>query len=371
MVLVCLNLLSSGPPESPAAMAAALVDKLGSARFKDREQAERDLVRIGTDALPAVRAGLKSADAEIRSRCQRIVAVIEEEERRRQDADLCRKARAYAEAAQAKGRQDLPLREAYEKLVGSGSSARKLYAQAVCSNVRLLHEVATDKSRGRQAYETRCRQLAEAPNAVETGELAALLLISAVLGDASDWNESASVSYLLGNTRGPVKAVRDGEHGKALRRLLVGWAEGQAVADLTSLQRFLTFVGMEKCKEGLPLVRRLIRDKGAAGVNLRAAGVAVLAEVGGKGVAAELQQLWDDETELFRSPDGHKARLQDHALGASIRLAGKDPRNYGVQGMNVMLKGFGAEVWEAPLYWFASNEDRGAAFKKWRAQAQK
>ena len=55
-------------------------------------------------------------------------------------------------------------------------------------------------------------------------------------------------------------------------------------------------------KEGLPKVpARLIQDKEVQPVNVRATAVAVLAKVGGKEVAAELEKLWEDETNLIKA----------------------------------------------------------------------
>ena len=49
---------------------AALVERLGDSRFSVREQATRELQDRGRAALPALRSGAKSADLEIRRRCE-------------------------------------------------------------------------------------------------------------------------------------------------------------------------------------------------------------------------------------------------------------------------------------------------------------
>jgi gas vesicle protein len=55
----------------------ALIDQLGSARFKDREQATHELSKLGKSALPSLKEAVKSPDAEVRRRAQQLVEQIE------------------------------------------------------------------------------------------------------------------------------------------------------------------------------------------------------------------------------------------------------------------------------------------------------
>ena len=48
---------------------AAFVQQLGSDDFAEREAAEKELRKLGSKAEPAIKAGLKSDDPEIRTRC--------------------------------------------------------------------------------------------------------------------------------------------------------------------------------------------------------------------------------------------------------------------------------------------------------------
>ncbi len=58
---------------------STLVDRLGSASYKDRSWAEAELARLGREALPALSAGKRSNDAEVRARSLALVARIENE----------------------------------------------------------------------------------------------------------------------------------------------------------------------------------------------------------------------------------------------------------------------------------------------------
>jgi hypothetical protein len=57
--------------------ASALVEKLGSARYADREAAAEALEALGRDALAALRAGRQSKDPEIRARSAALLSRIE------------------------------------------------------------------------------------------------------------------------------------------------------------------------------------------------------------------------------------------------------------------------------------------------------
>ena len=50
-----------------------LIDQLGSKRFQDREQAARELSRLGTPALASLKEASKSSDAEVRRRAQQLI----------------------------------------------------------------------------------------------------------------------------------------------------------------------------------------------------------------------------------------------------------------------------------------------------------
>jgi hypothetical protein len=53
------------------------IDQLGSARFKDREQATHELSKLGKSALPSLKEATNSPDAEVRRRAQQLVEQME------------------------------------------------------------------------------------------------------------------------------------------------------------------------------------------------------------------------------------------------------------------------------------------------------
>jgi len=61
------------PPEDPY---AGYVEKLGDALEETRESAESELRKAGEQAKPALEAGLKSDDPEVKSRCEKLLGVL-------------------------------------------------------------------------------------------------------------------------------------------------------------------------------------------------------------------------------------------------------------------------------------------------------
>jgi hypothetical protein len=378
LVMVCLASLAlpapgqQATPQNGERPAAELVQDLGSPRFARREAAEKALLRLGAKARAALQAGLKSSQAEVKRRCERLLARLDEQEWRR-------KVDAYVADLDGGERHNLPLREAYEKLAGTGWSARKLFVQCLRQHGPLLRLAAADRPRALAAYKARCRGLALAERRKGGGpplaaaDLATLLLLDVALkAPGGDWKGRDSVAHLFGN-EGCYKAVNDRETGAAFRRLLLGWAraEGRS-ADQASQQMFLYFVDVSNFKEGLGVVWRWARARDGHKGHFRAVAVAVFEKVGGKDVALSLEKLWGDGTVLFALPDkaGGEARLGDQALGASMRLAGKSPRDYGLnESMFAALRGPADRPWQAPYYWFTSDKARQAALKKWKAEA--
>jgi gas vesicle protein len=53
------------------------IAQLGSARFRDREQATHELAKLGKSALPSLKEATKSPDAEVRRRAQQLVEQME------------------------------------------------------------------------------------------------------------------------------------------------------------------------------------------------------------------------------------------------------------------------------------------------------
>src|SRR5262245_23161836 len=91
--------------------ASALVKQLGDKRYAVRESAAKQLVEMGPAAVPALTAGTKSEDEEVRNRS---VALLPQAK----SAAWKRLAASYLADTQGKQKHELPLLDEWEKLIG-------------------------------------------------------------------------------------------------------------------------------------------------------------------------------------------------------------------------------------------------------------
>jgi len=71
------NISGSAAPAKSEQEIKCLIDRLGSNRFEEREQASQELLRLGKSALYRLKEAMKSPDAEVRRRAQQLVERIE------------------------------------------------------------------------------------------------------------------------------------------------------------------------------------------------------------------------------------------------------------------------------------------------------
>jgi hypothetical protein len=119
--LMLAMLVGQGPGRDPA----DLVRQLGSATYAERESAAAALEKLGTAALPALRAARQSTDPEVRERATAVIAKIEW--RAMEDASMIR-----IDVA------DRPLNEVVEKF-GFPSPSRLAWHPDTPEAVRLRH----------------------------------------------------------------------------------------------------------------------------------------------------------------------------------------------------------------------------------------
>ncbi len=73
--LLCAASVASAAPADEKAI-AKLIEQLGANDYKVRQQAQKDLVKIGRPAIPQLEQALKSADAEVQQRAEKALADI-------------------------------------------------------------------------------------------------------------------------------------------------------------------------------------------------------------------------------------------------------------------------------------------------------
>jgi hypothetical protein len=370
-----------GTPEFQKA--TELVSQLGSPRFPVREAAAKKLVDLGAAAVPALAAGAKSTDEEVRTRSITLLPQA-------RAADWRRRADAYLADKEGKQKHDLPLLADWEKITGRpDAGSRQLFADMIRTGGDLLMAAAIDPKKAPQAIETRCRNLLpqvanqgparfgnqpEQPK-VHPAELAAVLFAhSRVSSSPAQWQTNDHPGHLMGNP-GIAEGIKDKEIGPAFRRVLVAWADGRPVDDYMSHQGFALSVRNNPFPEAVHALNRLASDKKAQSLNVRGVAIEALSKIADDPARKALAELINDPTVLFGGGGGGigEFRLGDHALSNLITASGKKPSDYGMQeGITIGFATPGRQgVVTMTFRNFPTDTARKDGIQKWKAEAAK
>lgn len=338
--------------------AVELVRHLADRSYEVREEATRQLLQIGRPAKQALLDGLKASDLEVKTRCERILAtVLEEDFRARLDA--------FVADRDAKQQHDLPGLKRWRNLIGDDTAARELYAEMARAHGRLLEEADLSPQTAGDKLAGECQNLFQrvyVPTATARKQIS-LADVLAMLFIASDPNvpvsdvarqQTANLLYQPAFST----AVRNGPRAEQVRKVFGAWV---AEARGTAAQQAMNMALQYNLKEGLDIARKLLDQKEYSG------GMAVIAvgKLGTKDDVSLLEPLLTNNTILlnvnFNKPGTTEVR--DVALGMMVHLSGQSIRDYGFE----FFRGNNNEqAYFAPVYFaFADQNKRDAAIKKW------
>jgi hypothetical protein len=367
--------------ETDLARSRALVAELGSPDFREREDAQGELAKMGRRALPALLDALEtSRNPEIRARCHRLVPKAEA-------ADL--EARTQTFLADEKGRyeHDLPGRDRFDSAVKDAAAARGLFAEIVRDpgNRSLLE--AMDRPAGalvravadrkeRLYSQLYPRRLAPGmpipkPETPTPPQLAALYLADSCIDPAEAERgpvpQRAAARTVLTNSRvrNVVREVLEGEEpqDQAFKQIFVAWlatrTDPMVLYSATSMVNSLRFV------EGL-----IVAERAALAPSLqasrRAYAATALARHGGPERLPTLRKLFKEEAVAFSfrlRNEVYQVELRDIALAMCLRLTDQDPEACGFRlrspGDSEALR------FSYTNHFFPDEGSRKTAFEKW------
>jgi hypothetical protein len=360
----------AGTPEYEKA--AKLVQQLGAARFAAREEAARELLQMRGTALPAVVAGTRSNDEEIRTRCAAILPQVRAVDWR---------ARAETFLADPAGyKADPKLFAEYEKVVGKlDPGSRKLLAEMARADIELMARAVARADGIPDLVRKRCKAMmrqadrGHLPVRATAGQLAAVLF-----ADERGRPERAPArgddhpAFQLANP-GLVDGMAAADTGPALRRLVVRWAAGRPSGDQRSHQFFVLVAGAGPIPEAVPVLARLAKDPDAEIERVRAPAVWALGRIGCPQARVALTRLAADRTTVdVGSPTG-LCLLGDCALAALAESKRQKPFDLGMvtngKGPIPLPAIAGSRAMRVPVYGFADEEARQSELKKLAADA--
>ncbi|HEX3151295.1 MAG TPA: HEAT repeat domain-containing protein [Gemmataceae bacterium] len=358
----------AGTPEFDKA--TALVKQLGHPRFASREAAAKQILDMGGAAVPALLAGIKSDDEEIRNRSTTLLPQAKA-------ADWRRRAEAYLADKEGKEKHDLPLLDAWEKQTGKpDAGTRKLFAEMVRTSGEFLEEAAGPKSAS--VLGKRCTLLRDRLRTgsgqikAEPGELAAVFFVEAHAASSRSPGTRRSgprpaAAPLLANPIWP-EALDAADTGPVLRKLLVRWVESRAIQE-SARQQFAALVRKKPFPEAAAPLARLAKDKKADVFSVRVLAIEALGKVGGSEATAALTELLADTSAIFGQGE-NEHQICDAALAALVTMTGKNLGAYELDS-NTSI-GFATdeddEEINIRIYGFRSSDARKKAIQKWKEE---
>jgi hypothetical protein len=349
--------------------AAALVKQLGNARFAVREAAAKELVEMGMVAVPALSAGSKSDDEEIRTRSTALIPQAKATEWKR---------RADAYLARPDAKHDLPLLAEWDKLVGKPDAGkRKLYADMLRSSGEFVERAAAKKSPADTAAQ--CRRILDrtrsvtGPVKVPVGELAAVVFADTFNPELGHRRHTPiPMDGILANSSWE-DALDVADIAPAVRRLLGRWVDLGGPADSLVFQHFADLVRRRPFPEAAPNLIKMASDPKERVFEIRLFAVDALGKVGGKEVKETLTALIEDKTDVFDGTPAGQNQLGDAALAALIQMNGKKISDYGMTNNYKLALGTNTPGKRIPiiLYGFHTADDRAKAIEKWKAESVK
>jgi hypothetical protein len=378
-LLLAVGAARPAEPAAEARRADELVSRLGDVSFPARQEASAELLRLGVSAKDALARGAGDPDPEVRRRCRDLLPAVLEADRQ---------ARVAAFLADKDGTKDpgLPGWPRYRRLAGDSTASRAFFAEmqkgeagmflADCAAApEQAGELAQGLAQSLQQKLISGRRLrggarpgASPPDPtspVPLGDVGALLFVASDPAVRMPTQATWVVPQLL--YQGPARsALGGGAQPSPLRKLLGAWLNRPT--DDFGLQQALHLAMNFDLKEGADLARKAVEGKKARGQSLATALVA-LGKLGGKEQLGLVESALGDATPLgdfeFNNVKG-STEIRDVALAMAVHLSGQSHKDYGFAFVRLNS----SLLFNSGCLGFASPQEREAAHRKWKAQAQ-
>ena len=339
------QVLNATPVET--ARAQALVRRLGSPSYREREAATRDLAKMGRLAVSALRAALAAESSpEIQRRIDLVLPAAEAEDFR---ARLAR----FRLDVEGKYEHQLPGWAKFKAVLGNDKSERDLFVElaenkaygkllsVADGSAEELGAALISHYAEMQGGVPKWHVLPKDPFLPTAAELAALAFLESLHPDeAMPLTKSGELRYSLANylNHADIQAAMipgrtPGPHAAALRKILPRWLDSRATG--TGILQAMSC--SQTWRMPASTARYAAKLLAAGNAYERSYGLEKLGthEFGAKHLT-EIAKLFDDATALKDArpelkDDGHGILLGDFALGVAILLSGQKHADYGLQ----------------------------------------
>ncbi len=340
------------------ALASRLVEALGAKRFADREQAMRELSELGIAAEAALRAGLKSNDAEIRDRCQTILQDVVAR-------DLQVRLERFKTDLDGTSGHGLPGFDDYTQLVGNEPITRDLFADMYDQAPGVMFSLASEPMALAEVIDAYIENMFTlGANIMDSPAGVTALYYASSLPDVRCKRDSAEMLCYLAQNRVVEELAAEGEAAPACQKILNQWLSHnvQLAPPGDAAQMALKF----NLPAGLALAKDLSADK-TAPPDDRMHGILAVAKLGDVAQLKLLQRLFEDREicqSYTRPGERRETQIRDVALAAALHLLGEDPQDFGFS----IIEPSEEFLFTPHTLSFSDERDRQMAFAKFYAR---
>jgi hypothetical protein len=352
-------------PSEVQQRARQLVQQLGDDSFAAREQASRELKRLGLAARDVLLEGAKDSDLEVQRRCQILLPAILE-------ADRQERLKAFIADKEGKHEHDLPGLKRFRTVAGSDAAARQLFVDMTKADVGLLRREGRDPQKTGEMCASQCQnlyqRLFQQPGrpALTVADLASLFLVA---GD-SRVEVPLQSRYMMFNLlhQPAARNALTTSPNVPFKKIVLAWMEAQ-LNDTNAQQQVFYLLTNLDMKEGVDLALKVLRDKKAAPFTLAGA-MTVVGKLGGKEHVNILKGFLEDKTVvgnfMVNRAQG-TTQLRDVALAMLVHITGQSHGDYGF----VFVHNQPALKFHANFLGFGSDEERNKAQARWKEWSAK
>jgi hypothetical protein len=378
-------------PPQEISKARDLIRRLGSEVYREREEAQADLAKMGRLARPALlEAAAGDPDPEVRFRCSRLLPKAGAE-------DLKARLETFLADTECKYDHNLPGLKPFRKIAGSDKESRDLFVEIIKSpyNLELLQMLEKSPAEAGRAISDRRMVMwsvvqpprnfgrVQPQQQVPLPDIACLILAETAVPSKdiprnNMWNHISGVQFL--NQESSVSAINKSStpHSEAYKRIVAHWLDSREDAmDLTNITYYLG-QNVRGFKEYVPLLRRIVTTEGVVGYARAMALTQLIQQQQGKEEIVLLKSLLTNDTvatTVFfgNVPNPNQVPMQLQCLIRDVALAnliahnGLQMSDYGYKFVNNATQN--GKTVNFGFYAFPNDETRNAAMVKfafWR-----
>jgi hypothetical protein len=369
---ILLTLLGAASAATPPAVTDTaspdgierLVRQLGSPKFVERQQANRELLALGVAAKGALQLATDDPDAELRSRARAILATVTQ-------TDFANRLEAFSADYDGRNQRTLPGWDRFASAFGATQQARQLFVEMAREEPALLEAYASGDRQASEMLGARCQtllqefmQVAGRESQFPLGTLATLLLVGSEPGIAVDDQIGGQLYTWMLYQPAFTDHARSGASSPMLKKLLGRWIVKDASSSAT-MQNLIFAASYDLQADGMTLAKKTLK-RTSGNPQLRQFALLAVGRFGDKEDLPLVEPFLKDSAtcgaiQLSDPPRQVDVQVRDIALGVAIHLSGQTAAEFGAIAVHSSPQSF----FKVPALAFAEASQREAALKRW------